>query len=74
MTYDLAWAERVKSEYKELSDRIERLEKFLYGRPSGAYPAIDKQDILLLKAQLDTMKSYAGILITRLYYHNIEID
>lgn len=69
MTYDLAWAERVKLEYKELSIRIARLEAFL-----EANPKIDKQDILFLKAQLDAMKSYAKFLIARLYYHDIEID
>ena len=67
--HDLAWAERVKMEYKELSGRIMRLDVFLKSEPN-----IDKQDILLLKAQLDAMRGYAGILIARLYYHDIEID
>lgn len=73
MTYDLVWAERVKCEYKELSMKIARLEVFLYETHGEVYPAIDKQDILLLKAQLDAMRSYAGILLARLHYHNIEI-
>jgi hypothetical protein len=46
-----------------------RLDAFLESKPN-----IDKQDILLLKAQLDAMKGYAGILVARLYYHDIEID
>lgn len=69
MTHDLAWAERVKSEYKELSGRIIRLSAFLESAQN-----IDKQDVLLLKAQLDIMKSYARVLVARLYYHNIEIN
>lgn len=74
MTYNSTWIERVKLEHRELSSKIARLEKFLYGKPSGEHPPIDKQDILFLEAQLDAMKSYAGILIARLYYHDIEID
>lgn len=69
MTHDLAWAERVKSEYKELLGRISRLGTFLQSKPS-----IDKEDILLLETQLDIMRSYVRILITRLQRHNIEID
>lgn len=42
--------------------------------PCLSEPNIDKQDILLLKAQLDAMRGYAGILVARLYYHDIEID
>jgi hypothetical protein len=67
--YDIAWAERVKSEYDEIIGRIMRLDGFLKSEPN-----IDKQDIFLLKAQLDAMRGYAGILVARLYYHNIEID
>lgn len=67
--HDLAWAERVKSEYDELLGKITRLDGFLKSEPK-----IDKQDILLLKAQLDAMRGYAGILVARLYYHDMEID
>ena len=67
--YDLAWAERVKSEYDELLGRIMRLDGFLKSEPK-----IDKQDVLLLNAQLDAMRGYEGILVARLYYHDIEID
>ena len=67
--YNQTWAERVKSEYDELLGRIMRLDGFLKSEPK-----IDKQDILLLKAQLDAMRGYAGILVARLYYHDMEID
>ena len=69
MTHDLVWAERVKSEYKELLGRITRLYVFL-----NSNPKIGEQDISLLKEQLDIMKAYAEILLARLLYHNIEID
>ena len=69
MTHDLVWAERVKSEYKELLGRITRLYVFL-----NSNPKISEQDISLLKEQLDIMKAYAEILLARLLYHNIEID
>lgn len=69
MTHDLAWAERVKSEFKELYGRIRRLRAFLNSNPN-----ISEQDLLLLKQQYDAMTTYAGILLTRLYLHNIEID
>jgi hypothetical protein len=69
MTHDLAWDDRVKSEYDELLGRIMRLDGFLKSEPN-----IDRQDILLLKAQLDAMRGYAEILVARLHYHNIEID
>lgn len=68
MTHDIAWADRVKSEYYEIIGRIMRLDGYLKSEPN-----IDKQDILLLKAQLNAMRGYAGILVARLYYHNIEI-
>lgn len=67
--YDIAWADRVKSEYDELSKKIMRLDSFLKTEPK-----IDKQDVLLLKAQLDAMREYARILVARLYYHDMEID
>lgn len=46
MTHDLAWAEQVKSEYKELLGRITRLHVFLNSKPK-----ISVQDISLLKEQ-----------------------
>lgn len=69
MTHDLAWAERVKYEYKELSGMITRLRAFL-----ETDPKISEQDMLFLKAQLTIMKDYANILLARLHYHNVEID
>lgn len=69
MTHDIAWVDRVKSEYYEIIGRIMRLDGYLKSEPN-----IDRQDILLLKAQLDAMRGYARILVARLYYHNIEID
>lgn len=69
MTHDLAWAEQVKSEYKELLGRITRLYVFLNSKPK-----ISVQDISLLKEQYDAMRYYAEILLARLYLHNIEID
>lgn len=69
MTHDLAWAEGVKSEYKELLKKVARLRTFL-----ETDPKISEQDMLLLKSQLGTMKAYANILLARLHYHNVEID
>ena len=67
MTHDLAWAERVKSEYKDLLKKVVRLEVFL-----DSNPTIDDEDILLLKAQRDAMRTYAIILLMRLHYHNLD--
>lgn len=69
MTHDLAWAERVKYEYKELLDRITRLRAFLEKDPK-----ISGTDMSFLKVQLDIMSDYADILLARLHYHNVEID
>ena len=68
MTHDQAWAERVKSEYKELVKKVARLELFL-----DSNPTIDEDDILLLKAQRDAMRAYAIILLMRLHYHNLNV-
>ena len=51
MTHDLAWSERVKSEYKDLLGRIMRLGAFLQSKPN-----IDKEDILFLRACEDYEK------------------
>ena len=61
MTHDLTWAERVKSEYKELLKKVAHLDLFL-----DSNPTIDEGDILLLKAQRDAMRTYATILLMRL--------
>ena len=68
MTHDLAWAERVKSEYKGLLKKVARLELFL-----DSNPTIDEDDILLLKAQRDAMRTYATILLMRLHHHNLDV-
>lgn len=69
MTHDLTWAERVKSEYKELLKKVARLDLFL-----DSNPTIDEGDILLLKAQRDAMRTYATILLMRLHHHNLDLD
>lgn len=68
MTHDLAWAEGVKSEYKELLKKFARLELFL-----DSNPTIDEDDILLLKVQRDAMRTYAIILLMRLHHHNLDV-
>ena len=69
MTHDLTWAERVKSEYKELLKKVAHLDLFL-----DSNPTIDEGDILLLKAQRDAMRTYAAILLMRLHHHNLDLD
>lgn len=58
------WQERVIQEHDELSFKIIKLEDFLNRYDHGKVD--DVQDINLLKAQLQAMKTYKDILYARI--------
>lgn len=65
------WMLRLKEEYGELSQRIEKLERFRY---TSAYTELSNEDKVLLESQLVAMLEYISILKSRCVLHNINIE
>lgn len=64
-----AFQERMVSEYKELKDRVEKLEKFINENP--LFDKLDKQERIYQVWQLTGMKDYRAALANRLIHQGI---
>lgn len=67
-----AFQERMVNEYKELSDRVVKLDKFIYSNP--LFDKLNKQERLLQVQQLTGMRVYLTSLISRLEHQGINVS
>lgn len=65
------WMVRLKEEYSQLNQRIEKLERFEY---TSAYAELSNDDKSLLKSQRLAMRKYLSVLKLRCNLHNINIE
>lgn len=64
-----AFQERMVNEYKELNDRVEKLENFINENP--LFDKLDKQERIYQVWQLAGMKDYRAALANRLIHQGI---
>lgn len=69
----IGYVDRVKSEYKELVNKCNKLDAILF-KYDGNLLDFELQDVDLLRLQLYHMKSYANILHLRLRNNGINIQ
>ena len=67
-----AFQERMVNEYKELSDRVVKLDKFIYSNP--LFDKLNKQERFLQVQQLTGMRVYLTSLRDILRYQGIELE
>lgn len=67
-----AFQERMVNEYKELSDRVVKLDKFIYSNP--LFDKLNKQERFLQVQQLTGMRVYLTSLISRLEHQGINVS
>lgn len=67
-----AFQERMVSEYKELNDRVIKLEKFIQSNP--LFDKLDKEERCLQVQQLTGMRVYLTALTERLEHQDIEVE
>lgn len=67
-----AFQERMVNEYKELKERVVKLDKFIYSNP--LFDKLDKKEKFLQIQQLTGMRVYLTSLRGRLDYQGIELD
>lgn len=64
-----AFQERMVNEYKELKDRVEKLENFINENP--LYDKLDKKERIYQVWQLAGMRNYRAALVNRLIHQGI---
>ena len=68
------WQERLKEEYRELTQCIAKLESFLSkGREILDEGTIDGESLCLLWKQRDAMRKYQDVLFERICHAGIEL-
>lgn len=67
-----AFQERMANEYKELNDKIEKLDNFIYSNP--LFDKLDKKEKFLQIQQLTGMRVYLTSLINRLEHQGINVS
>lgn len=67
-----AFQERMVNEYKELSDRVIKLENFILSNP--LYDKLDKKEKNLQAQQLRGMRIYLKALMDRLDHQGIKVE
>ena len=67
-----AFQERMVNEYKQLSDRVVKLDKFIYSNP--LFDKLNKQERFLQVQQLTGMRVYLTSLISRLEHQGINVS
>lgn len=67
-----AFQERMVAEFKELSDRVEKLDSFIYSNP--LFDKLDKKEKYLQVQQLTGMKVYLSSLMCRLNRQGIKVE
>lgn len=67
-----AYQERMVNEYKELCDRIVKLDEFISFNP--LFDKLDKKERTLQVQQLTGMRVYLTALMDRLDHQNIKIE
>lgn len=67
-----AFQERMVNEYKELNDKVEKLDNFIYSNP--LFDKLDKKEKFLQIQQLTGMRVYLTSLISRLEHQGINVS
>jgi hypothetical protein len=67
-----AFQERMVNEYKELNDKVEKLDNFIYSNP--LFDKLDKKEKFLQIQQLTGMRVYLTSLISRLEHQSINVS
>lgn len=67
-----AFQERMVNEYKELNDKVEKLDNFIYSNP--LFDKLDKKEKFLQIQQLTGMRVYLTSLISRLEHQGINMS
>ncbi len=67
-----AFQERMANEYKELNDKVEKLDNFIYSNP--LFDKLDKKEKFLQIQQLTGMRVYLTSLISRLEHQGINVS
>ena len=67
-----AFQERMVNEYKELNDKVEKLDNFIYSNP--LFDKLDKKEKFLQIQQLTGMRVYLTALISRLEHQGINVS
>lgn len=67
-----AFQERMVNEYKELSDRVVKLENFIQSNP--LFDKLDKKERCLQVQQLTGMRVYLKALMDRLEHQGQEVE
>ena len=67
-----AFQERMVNEFKELNDKVEKLDNFIYSNP--LFDKLDKKEKFLQIQQLTGMRVYLTSLISRLEHQGINVS
>lgn len=67
-----AFQERMVNEYKELNDKVYKLDNFIYSNP--LFDKLDKKEKFLQIQQLTGMRVYLTSLISRLEHQGINVS
>ena len=67
-----AFQERMVAEFKELSDRVVKLENFIQRNP--LFDKLDKKERILQVKQLTGMRVYLKALMDRLAHQGIKVE
>lgn len=67
-----AFQQRMVNEYKELNDKVEKLEKFIQSNP--LFDKLDKKERILQVKQLTGMRIYLKALMDRLEHQGLEVE
>lgn len=67
-----AFQERMVNEYKELNDKVEKLDNFIYS--NQLFDKLDKKEKFLQIQQLTGMRVYLTSLISRLEHQGINVS
>lgn len=67
-----AFQERMVNEYKELNDKVQKLDNFIYSNP--LFDKLDKKEKFLQIQQLTGMRVYLTSFISRLEHQGINVS